>query len=138
MGMSTNLITLASFETGPAPEELVPLLVPVASFGAIVAVVAIVLFFRYRTQRLRHEMYRVFLEKGEPIPPELLGRRASQNGDLRRGLVLLGGGVGLTLAILLAHQPEAAGFGLIPALIGVGFLVVWKIELRSGVEAVHE
>jgi hypothetical protein len=123
--------------TSWGPEELVPILVPVASFGATIAIVAIVLYFRYRTLRLKQDLLEAFLAKGEAIPPALLSlpkAAASRNGDLRRGLVLLGGGGGLSVALLFAHQPDAAGFGLIPALIGVAFLIVWKVEAGAGSE----
>jgi hypothetical protein len=129
-----NHIAIAMQDGGPSPGDLVPLFVPIASFGATIAIVAVVLFFRHRSQQTRQEIYRTFLEKGEPIPPQLLGARASRNTDLRRGMVLLAGGIGVSLALLLAHEGGLAGYGLIPAFIGIGFLVVWKVEARSGAE----
>ena len=111
--------------------ELVPLLVPIASFGCTIAIVAVVMFFRHRSQLVRQDLYKAFLEKGEPIPKELLNKPPSRHADLRRGVVLLAGGLGLSLALLLANAREASGFGLIPALIGIGFLVVWKIDMRG-------
>jgi hypothetical protein len=117
-------------------DVIVPLVVPAVSMGAIVAVVAISLYFRYRTQHLRQDLYRSFLEKGEPIPGELLqprGKSPGRNGDLRRGLVLLAGGIGLSIAVLCAHNPDAIGF----ALIGVAYLIVWKVELGSNQDSVR-
>ena len=120
------------------PDVVVPVVTSTVSVSAIVAVVAISLIFRYRTQRLRQELYASFLQKGEPIPAELLPGRAQRgkaNADLRRGMVLLLGGIGLSLALCLAHESSNAGVGIIPALIGVAYLVVWKVESRANAES---
>jgi hypothetical protein len=116
----------------PGPEEFVPLLVPIAAFGALSAIVVAILYFRYRSQRLRQELYASFLDRGVPIPAELISAKPRKhNGDLRTGMVLLLGGFGLSVALLLANLTSGAGFGLIPALIGVAYLLVWKVESGS-------
>jgi hypothetical protein len=132
MSMNAKHTVFEGAHDGPGPEAFVPLVVPLASFGATVAIVGIVLFFRYKVQRSRQDLIETFLEKGEPIPPLLLaGRTRSRHADLRRGLVLITGAAGLSLALLFVGQGAAAGFGLIPALIGVAFLIMWKVETRS-------
>jgi hypothetical protein len=125
-----NRVRIASDLLGP--DVLIPLVVPTVTFCTLTVMVAIVLYFRYRSQRLRQELYTSFLERGAPIPAELLASKPRTGSvDLRRGMVLLLGGIGLSLSLLLAHLPEGSGFGLIPALIGVGYLVVWKMESRA-------
>jgi hypothetical protein len=111
-----------------SPEEFVPLLVPIASFGATLAAIAIVLFYRFRATRLKHELVKAYLDKGEPPPKDLLGGAPSRNADLRRGLVLLATGISLALAFLIQGEAHATGFGLIPALIGGAYLLMWRIE----------
>lgn len=117
-------------------QDLVPLVVPTVSLGATIAIVAVVLYFRYRGQQLRQDLYKAFLDKGEPIPAALMaGKVREGNADLRRGLVLLLGGSGICASLLLAHLSEVAAFGLIPALIGVAYLLVWKLEARKSGES---
>jgi hypothetical protein len=117
------------------PGELVPIVVPIASFGATIAIVAIVLYFRFRSQRLKHELVKVYLDKGQEVPPLVLGDAPTRNADLRRGLVLLAAGVSLAIAFAIGGQREAIGFGAIPGLIGLAYLVVWRIEqARNGAE----
>jgi hypothetical protein len=120
-----------------SPGELVPIVVPIASFGATVVIVGVVLFYRFRTQRLKHDLVRSYLDKGQPAPPDLLGEAPSRNGDLRRGLVLLATGISLSLAFLIAGERQATGFGLIPALIGLAYLAVWRIEQSRNGGAEH-
>jgi hypothetical protein len=119
------------------PDVVIPVVVPAVTYAAIVTIVAISLFFRYRTQQMRQDLYKSFIEKGEPIPESFLPgtKRRSRNGDLRFGLVLLTGGVGLSASLLLAGQMQGAPFGIIPALIGAGFLLVWKVEAGAQADA---
>jgi len=98
-----------------------------------VGIVAIVLTFRHRRQKLVHETMRLMIEKGLPVPPELINPappvKAPKN-DLRRGLIWLAVGIGLT--VLLRKTFEDSGLwtsGLIPALIGVAYLLCWLIGL---------
>jgi hypothetical protein len=116
----------------PGADSLVPMVVSAVTFGAIVATVAILLFFRYRSQIARQELARAFLEKQLPVPAELLSAsQRSRNGDLRRGMVLLLGGIGLSAALFFGGNRGAVGSGLVPALIGVAFLIVWRVEGRT-------
>ncbi len=98
-----------------------------------VGIVAIVLAFRHRRQKLAHETMRLMIEKGLPVPPELINPpppvRPPKN-DLRRGLIWLAVGIGLT--VLLRKTFEDSGLwasGLIPAFIGAAYLLCWLIGL---------
>ncbi len=114
-----------------------------ALFATPVGIVARVLGFRHRRQRLAHETMRLMIEKGLPVPPELINpppsARPPQN-DLRRGLVQIALGIGLI--ILLQKVEEDAGIwavGPIPTFIGAAYLLSWIIGLvRQGREAGHE
>jgi len=106
------------------------IVVPVVFFGAAVAVVALVAGLRLKRNKLLHETMRAMIDKGQPIPPELLQPptpKRRPRSDLRRGLVLAGIGVGLTVWLALEGGNQWA-LGLIPLLMGLGFLVTWKVE----------
>jgi hypothetical protein len=79
-----------------------------------------------------HDTLRLMIEKGQPIPPELLQPAEPQrrtNCDLRRGLIWSGVGVGLAVSLLVKHDEDVPWpLALIPLLIGVAFLITWKIE----------
>jgi hypothetical protein len=88
---------------------------------------------RLKRTRLLHETLRLMIEKGQPIPAELLqspdGLRRPRN-DLRNGLVFVSIGLGLGV-VLLAEQNHDWPMALIPLLIGVALLVTRKLEHKA-------
>jgi hypothetical protein len=89
------------------------------------------LYFRSRQNLQRHLTLRLMIEKGAEIPPELLTPPVKPRSDLRKGVVLLAGGIGATIFFALVKTGDAGGvwsLGLIPTLIGLGYLIVWLIE----------
>lgn len=110
------------------PEVLVAMTGMLASFGLPLIVIALILVYKHRRNRLHQETLLKFAEKGLPVPPELLQppeRAPSPKG----GLVLLALGVALSAYFWERGQPWS--IGLIPGLMGVALLVAWRIDLRS-------
>ncbi len=117
------------------PADIVPIVamsVPIALFAAMVAVVALVVSMRLKKNRMMHDTLRAMIEKGTPIPPELLNPPAQRRpkSDLRSGLIWIGVGIGLTL-LSLVQRNNNWPIGLIPLLIGVAFLIAWKFEAKK-------
>ena len=110
--------------------DLESIIVPIAFFGCIIGIVAVVVTFRFKRNKMLHETVRTMIEKGTPIPPELLkphDKPRRPRSDLRNGLLFIAIGVALILwSFTGGHIPLVAG--LIPLLMGVAFLVTWKIE----------
>ncbi|MCX6894970.1 MAG: DUF6249 domain-containing protein [Verrucomicrobia bacterium] len=110
--------------------DLESVIVPIAFFGCVIGIVAVVVSFRFKKQRMLHETVRTMIEKGVAIPPELLQPHEAPKrprSDLRRGLVFAAIGLALLIWTATDHDiPLAAG--LIPLLMGVAFLATWKIE----------
>jgi len=100
-------------------------------FACPVLVVAVVMIFRLRRQAMLHKTLDAMIEKGVPIPPELLAHEQPRRpSDLRRGIVLVATGFGVA-AFLILDKDKAWGLGLIPLLIGIGYLIVWKLDQRK-------
>jgi len=111
-------------------ETLAPILVPLIFFGFLGFVMAFGMVMGHRQQIERQVTLRLMVEKGATIPPELLSPPKQKKSDLRRGAVLLCTGLGMMacFALLNVGQPGLWGVGLIPTLMGLGYLVVWKLE----------
>jgi hypothetical protein len=117
------------------PEFVLPIvgIVFLSIFGAPVLIVAVILFFGSTRSRMQHKTIRMLVEKGQPVPAELLAPptpAVRQRSDMRRGVVLsmIGLGVMVWLGAVNDWEGGAWSLGLIPFLIGAGYLIVWKLE----------
>ena len=109
-------------------------------FGAPVLIVAVILYFGFSKSRMQHRTIRMLAEKGQAIPPALLAPPAPavrQRSDMRRGVVLTMVGVGLMIFFGAVNDWEGGAWslGLIPFLIGAGYLIVWKLEGKKDVSS---
>ena len=102
-------------------------------FGAPVLIVATIGIFALIGNRMRQRTIRMMVEKGQPVPAELLApevRRVRRRSDVRRGVIWTMVGLGLMVWLAAVNDWEGGvwSFGLIPFLIGLGYLIVWKLE----------
>jgi hypothetical protein len=110
-----------------------PAIITVFLFGSLLTGFLAWLFASFRKERQRHETVRLMVEKGVEIPSGLLAPAPKRPSDLRRGLILSTTGLGLT--IFLAAIPGANGVwgaGVTLLLIGVGHLLVWRVQGGKG------
>lgn len=102
-------------------------------FGAPVMIVGVIMFFSYWRQRQLHRTVRMMVEKGQPVPESLFASRSSpirQRSDVRRGVVLIMVGLGLMIFFAACNDWEGGSWalGIIPFLIGCGYLLIWKLD----------
>ncbi len=117
------------------PAMVIPLvgIVFLTIFGAPILIVAVIMYFGFSKNRMMHRTIQLMVEKGQPVPPALLAPPAPaqrQRSDMRRGVVLAMIGIGLMifLAAVNGWEGGAWSIGIIPFLIGAGYLLVWKLE----------
>ena len=107
-------------------------------FGAPVLIVIMVGLISLSATRMRQRTIRMMVEKGQPVPAELLvpaTRGIRRRSDARRGVVWTMVGLGLMIWLAAVNDWEggAWSFGLIPFLIGLGYLIVWKLENKKDI-----
>jgi hypothetical protein len=107
-------------------------------FGAPVLIVILIGLFTLLLSRMRQRTVRMMLEKGQPVPVELISpgvRAARPRSDVRRGVAwaMVGLGLMVWLGAVSGWEGGAWSFGLIPFLIGLGYLIVWKLEGKKDV-----
>jgi hypothetical protein len=128
---------LGDKHSGDIPEFVIPIvaIVFMTIFGAPVLIVGLILYFSFSRQRALHRTVRMMVEKGQPVPEALLNPPPAQRqrSDVRRGVVLTMIGVGLMVFLAAANDWEGGAWtlGLIPFLIGVGYLLVWKLDTKK-------
>jgi hypothetical protein len=128
---------LGDKHSGDIPEFVIPIvaIVFMTIFGAPVLIVGLILYFSFSRQRALHRTVRMMVEKGQPVPEALLNPPPAQRqrSDVRRGVVLTMIGIGVTVFLGAASDWEGGAWtlGLIPFLIGAGYLLVWKLDTKK-------
>jgi hypothetical protein len=128
---------LGDKHSGDLPEFVIPIvaITLLTVFGAPVLIVGLILYFSFSRQRALHRTVRMMVEKGQPVPEALLNPPPAQRqrSDLRRGVVLTMIGIGVTAFLGAASEWEGGAWtlGLIPLLIGTGYLLVWKLDTKK-------
>ena len=126
-------------QKGGSHDDIPPMVIPLVGivfltiFGAPVLIVAVIMYFGFSKNRMMHRTIRMMVEKGQPVPAALLAPPAPaqrQRSDMRRGVVLVMVGLGLMLFLGAVNDWEGGAWalGIIPFLIGAGYLLVWKLE----------
>jgi len=132
---------LDSLTHGKSHDDIPAVVVPIVAitlltvFGAPVLIVGLIMYFSFSRQRALHRTVRMMVEKGQPVPEALLNPPPAQRqrSDLRRGVILAMIGVGLMAFLGAANDWEGGSWtlGLIPFLIGAGYLLVWKLDTKK-------
>ncbi|MGD0650841.1 MAG: DUF6249 domain-containing protein [Verrucomicrobiia bacterium] len=121
--------------------KLAPLIILIP-FLFVVALVTVISVAQHRRNAMLHRTLAAMIEKGVPIPPELLQSPEPvkrKRSDLHRGLVACGVGIGLILFLWIQggglivgrHVGGLWAVGFIPLFIGIGHLISWKLEQRK-------
>jgi hypothetical protein len=115
---------------------LIPILVPAVFFLLLNCMVGIGLIAKTEQEKARQATIRLAIEKGQPLPPELVkeGVPPKKTDDRKSGLILIAVGVGSFVALRVAdffdiHNVE--WFAAIPFLIGVALLVNCALQKKK-------
>jgi len=108
------------------------ILIPVCGMLMPLAVVIFALNYAYKHQERKHKTIVDLLEKGLPVPRELLRPQPRQGSPLMRAFTLIGVGVGVCafLGAMFRLDHGLWASGLIPLCIGVAQLIALKLEPR--------
>jgi hypothetical protein len=132
-----SLDKLGHRDSGDIPAFVIPIvaITMLTVFGAPVLIVALIMYFSFSKSRAMQRTVRMMVEKGQPVPEALLNPPPAQRqrSDLRRGVVLTMIGIGLMMFFGAVNDWEGGSWtlGLIPFLIGVGYLLVWKLDTKK-------
>jgi uncharacterized protein DUF6249 len=130
---------VAGISRGGSHEDIPEIAIPIVAiifmtvFGAPVLIVGVLMYFGFSRNRMMHKTIRMMVEKGQPVPAALLAPpppTVRQRSDMRRGVVLAMVGIGLMVFFGAVNDWEGGAWalGIIPFLIGAGYLLVWKLE----------
>jgi hypothetical protein len=121
-----------------------------------VLILAVIVWYKMRSNRMRNETMLKLAERGVVPPGDAIAamspgaassleklpstaplyeqvrqvRKRAAWSDLRKGIVMLGFGLGLSFWSML-DDGEPNGFGLVLLFVGIGFIVLWYFEERQ-------
>jgi Domain of unknown function (DUF6249) len=115
------------------------LVIPLVVMLAPVLVAWIVLRHRSQQTEARYRTLLLLADKNVDLPPQLLTEPHVAYCERRRALVLVGGGLGLiamfrALPVRLDNGvgvDSLWGIGLLPLMIGLGYLASWWLNRRG-------
>ncbi|WPB80245.1 DUF6249 domain-containing protein [Archangium violaceum] len=132
-----ELLQMREARRGQNDFDPTPAIVSMSFFGCLLTGFLAFLVAGYRKARQLHETVRLMVEKGAEIPQGLLAPVPRRKpSDLRRGIILSTTGLGLTVFLgALPHAEGAWGAGVTLLLIGVGHMIVWRLQQGRGAVA---
>lgn len=121
------------------------ILIPLGFFAMVAALVIVPRYFRSLERQRMAETLKVAIEKGQPLPTEIIdamssnvrtpGLPPSPQRDLRTGIIWLGIGAGLAamgFAIGFGENPDALypilGIAAFPIFIGLAFVALASLN----------
>lgn len=120
--------------------EALEILIPLTFFAMIAAIAIGPRYLKSLERRKMADTLRAAIEKGQPLPPEVINLMAadvkpppSPQRDLRRGMILLAVALALVVMGLLIGQgePDATypliGMAAIPGFIGLAFIAMSRL-----------
>ena len=108
--------------------------IPIVMFISIAVVVALAMYFGFRTKHEMQATARAALDKGHELSPEFIAKLGdalpSPKSDLRRGILAMSLGVALVAFGFLLGEEDAQGplmaVAAFPFIIGVAYLGLHK------------
>ena len=121
------------------------ILVPIAMFAMIAAIVIVPNWLKSRERQEMQNTLRTAIDKGQPMPPEVIDaltknvkQPSSALSDLRTGIIWIAIGVGIgVFGYFVSYEADEAlrpmiGIGAIPAIIGATFVILGFFNPNKG------
>ena len=124
-------------------QEWAEILVPLISLSTLVAVLAVLLLYKYKKKKLFLEMIERTLTQQAPLSPEAIREVAahffSANRDVRKGIFLLVVAVSILAFSYVADFRQNGnldlndalyGIAVLPGLLGLAFLLLARLDRK--------
>lgn len=121
------------------------ILIPLAPFVMIIAIVVVPAWLKSRERREMQATLRTAIEKGQPLPPEIIEAMTKNVkvaptalSDIRTGIIWIAVGLGIgVLGFMIGYQEAEAfhpilGFAAIPVIIGAAYVVLSFFNPNKG------
>ncbi|MDD4969538.1 MAG: DUF6249 domain-containing protein [Paludibacter sp.] len=96
--------------------------------------VAIIITLNVRSKnaesKRRYDLYSKSLEMGQTVPEHFFDepKRSNPSSNLKRGILWLVIGLGITISFIVMHKQNDMIVGIVPTFVGIGYLLVHFLE----------
>jgi hypothetical protein len=99
-------------------------------FLFVVSIIYIGTKARNRESQRRYDIYMKSIEMGQTIPENFFDepKKANPSSNLKKGILWLVVGLGIVISFMVIHQRDGLILGIIPAFVGIGYLLVHFLE----------
>lgn len=110
--------------------------IPIAFFVFVLVIIGLSQYYGHKRTRMQTDLYMEYLKQGKEIPEKLMVRQKDVSSNLKRGIILMSVGLGVCI-FLFAQNTNGTEWtmGVIPFLIGVGYLIVYRLSKNSEAKA---
>jgi hypothetical protein len=114
--------------------------IPIILFLSLAFVCLGYLFFHYQNKNKLQDTLQLAIEKEQVLSPEIIEKllnKSNPQADLKRGIILISTGVAIALFGVISTDVERgfAAFAIFPTMIGIGYLLVWKLKPKEVVDS---
>lgn len=105
-------------------------------FGTPLLIVIAVMYGRHKRRALVHQSVNKLIDSGQEIPPEIFDEATGGQKDSRKkGIMMVSVGVAIAVVFTAIWDIEAGSIGLIPLMIGLAHIAIWKTDPSNKQEA---
>ena len=110
--------------------SVIPILTLTVPFVFVIIIIIINSFEKRKRDQQRAELYLKALEKGIELPPNFM-EDPNKEKPLQTGIILVSVGIGLSVFMYYAASPKMGTLGLIPLLLGIGFIIIHFVSKKE-------
>lgn len=105
-------------------------------FGTPLLIVIAVMYGRHKRRALVHQSVNKLIDSGQEIPPEIFDEATGGQKDSRKkGIMMVSVGVAIAIVFTAIWDTAAGSIGLIPLMIGLAHIAIWKTDPSNKQEA---
>ena len=99
-------------------------------FLFVISIIVVKTKSQKEESRRRYDLYTKSLEMGQTVPEHFFDEPKKTNpaSNLKKGILCLFIGLGVLISFIVMHKENALILGIIPAFIGIGYLLVHFLE----------
>jgi hypothetical protein len=118
------------------PSEFTIVLYSIIFFAFLISLIIVPFYFNQLKSKMRYNLLSKLVDKNKEIPSELLIQNKKIRSDLHKSIILISVGIGIGIFLYLLNLEKSYWtIGLIPTIIGIGYLISFVLEKKNEINS---